>query len=112
MTVMQRNIQPVNRRRIKFVHIQNTTVTGTQARTEMDAREDNSCSGINFWLHDLNGQTCSVDPFSALYDPMSDIQIAMCLTAFTDEDGRTWILVFNEVLWFGSDMDHSLVNPN
>ena len=43
---------------------------------------------------------------------MSDIQITTCLTEFTDEDGRTWILVFNKVLWFGSGMDHSFVNSN
>ena len=111
-TGMQRNIRSVKRRSIQSIHIQNVTVPGTQAITEMENRSDNSCSGINFWLHELTGQKCSVSPFSTLYEPMSDIQILTCLTEFTDEDGRTCILVFNEVLWFGSGMDHSLVNPN
>ena len=78
----------------------------------MDTRADTYFSGINFWLHKLNGHTCSVAPFRASYEPMSDIQITTCLTSFTDEDGRTWILFFNEVLCFGSGMDHSLYNPN
>ena len=80
---------------IRSVHIQNATVSGTQKITEIDTRVDTSCSGINFLLHKITGQTFSVAPFSALYDPMSDIQITTCLTEFTDEDGRTWILVFN-----------------
>ena len=29
-----------------------------------------------------------------------------------DEYSKKWILVFHEVLWFRSSMDHSLVNPN
>ena len=111
-TGMRRNILSVKRRRIQSIHIQNVTVSGIQARTEINTRADNSCSGINFWLNELTGQKCSVAPFSASYEPMSDIQIKTCLTSFTDEDGSTWILVFNEVLWFGSNMDNSLVNPN
>ena len=63
-------------------------------------------------MYELTGQNCSVSPFSASYDPMQDVQIATCLTAYQDEYGRTWILVFNEVLWFGTTMDHSLINPN
>ena len=43
---------------------------------------------------------------------MQDVQIVTFLTAYTDEYGRTWILVFNEVLWFGTIMYHSLINPN
>ena len=43
---------------------------------------------------------------------MKDIQIETCLTAYTDGSGRTWILIFHDVLWFGLIMDHSLINPN
>ena len=78
----------------------------------MDTRADTSCSGINFWLHEITGQTCTVAPFSATYEAISDVPIATFLTAYIDSYGRTWILVFCEVLWFGSSMNHSLVNPN
>ena len=67
---------------------------------------------MNFWLYKLTGQTCSVAPFSKAYDPMPDVQIVTCLIAYDDKFGRTWILVFNEVLCFCNSMDHSLVNPN
>ena len=39
---------------------------------------------------------------------MQDVQIFTCLTAYTDEYGSTWILVFNKVLWFRT----SMYNPN
>ena len=112
VTSMRWNIRALKKRKLHSAHVSNSTTPGTQARTELDTRADTSCSGINFWLHEITGQTCSVAPFSASYEPMTDIQIATCLTAYTDDYGRTWILVFHEVLWFGSSMDHSLVNPN
>ena len=43
---------------------------------------------------------------------MQDMQIDTFLTAYTDDYGRTWILVFNEFLWFGTSIYHSLINPN
>ncbi len=102
----------MKRRKVSVAHVEHCTSAGTQARSELDTRADTSCGGKNFWLDELTGQTCSVSPFSASYDPMTDVQIATCLTAYTDEYGRTWVLVFNEVLWFGSSMDHLLINPN
>ena len=53
-----------------------------------------------------------MSPFSASYDPMQDVRIATCLAAYNDDCGRTWILVFNEVLWLGTSMYHSLMKPN
>ena len=63
-------------------------------------------------MHDLTGKSFSVSTFSSSYDPMQDVQISTCLLAYTDEYGSTWTLVFNQVLWFGSSMDHSLINTN
>ena len=33
-------------------------------------------------------------------------------TAYKDSDGVTYILVINEAMYFGQEMDHSLINPN
>jgi hypothetical protein len=109
---MRRNIRQIKRRKVCASHIVNSTVPGTEGRAKLDTRADTSCCGKNFWLDELTGQTCNVSPFSSSYDPMLDVQVATCLTAYTDEFARTWILVFNEVLWFGTSMDHSLINPN
>ena len=43
---------------------------------------------------------------------MQDVQIDIFLTAHIDEYGLTCIILFNKVLWFGTSMDHLLVNPN
>ena len=112
VTSMRRNICALKKRKLHSAHVSNSTTPGKQARTELDTRADTSCSGINFWLHQLTGKPCSVALFSTSYKPMTDIQVATCLTAYTDEYGRTWVLVFHEVIWFGSSMEHSLVNPN
>ena len=65
-----------------------------------------------FWLYDLTGKSFSVSPFSASYNMMQDVKNTTFLTEYTDEYVRTWILVFNDVLWFGRSMDHSIINPN
>ena len=112
VTGMRQRIRLVKRRKIIAIHIENKKVVGNQARTEMNTRADTSCAGINFWIHELTGQTCTVTPFSATYKPISDVPIATSLTYYTDGYGRMWILVFYKVLWSISSMDHSLVNPN
>ena len=75
-------------------------------------RADTLCGGTKFWLHNITDKIFSVSPFSASYDPMKGVKIDTCLTAYTYEYGRTWIILFNEVLWFGTSMDHSIINPN
>ena len=85
---------------------------GKQAHAELYTRADTSCGGKNVWLHKMTVQICSVSLSSASYNPMQDVQIATCLTAYTDEYIRTLILVFNELLWFRTGMDHSLIIPS
>ena len=43
---------------------------------------------------------------------MQDVHIFTCLTAYTDGYGTTCILVFYEVILFGTSMDHSLIFEN
>ena len=47
------------------------------------------------------------------YDPVQEIPIARCCTVWTSEDdGTEYLLVGNEMLWFGTRLKHSLINPN
>lgn len=85
---------------------------GKVALNELDTAADTCCAGINHRALSFTGQTCEVNGFK---DGMSisDIPVAQTATAFIDEEtGITYILIFNEVLYFGSMMDHSLINPN
>ena len=44
---------------------------------------------------------------------MKDVEVTTAYTAYDNlEDCCTYILEFNEGLWFGNRMDHSLINPN
>lgn len=46
-------------------------------------------------------------------EPTKDIPIVTAATAYDcAENEQTYILVFNEYLWYGGDLDHSLHNPN
>ena len=47
------------------------------------------------------------------YKPMTNIPIVTGATAYDDPStGKTYILLFNESLYYGKKMDHSLFNPN
>ena len=60
-----------------------------------------------------DGEKVTVSPFSKAYKPLTDIPIGQCATAFTDpESGSTIILIFNESLYFGSNLENSLICPN
>ena len=60
----------------------------------------------------MTGQTCDVSGFHQSFESLKDIPIAQVATAMTLENGETVILIVNEALYFGGQMDHSLVNPN
>ena len=56
---------------------------------------------------------CDVSPYTNAYKPIKSVKIACAGTAWTlPASGETYILVFNEGLWMGYKMDHTLVNPN
>ena len=88
-------------------------VPGTRAICEADTAADTCCSGINHRPISFTGQTCEVQGFHDDMSAIKDIPVATTATAYTDQEtGQTYILIFNEALYFGSTMDHSLVNPN
>ena len=52
-------------------------------------------------------------PYEKSYKPIEGIPIVKGATAYDDPiTGTTYILVFNEALYYGLKMDHSLINPN
>ena len=82
------------------------------AKCELDTRADTICAGKNFRVLSLTGQTCDVSGFHQSFAAIHDIPVAQVATAMTLENGETVILIINEALYFGNQMDHSLVNPN
>jgi hypothetical protein len=83
------------------------------ARCELDSRADTICAGLNCRLIHYTGQECTVSGFHTKLGAMNKIPIATIATAWSDEHtGQGFILIMHEVLFFGNDLDHSLINPN
>ena len=62
---------------------------------------------------ELSGRNFSVSPFSEEYASIANIPIATVATAFGCPDsGQVFILIFNEALYFGERMAHTLLCPN
>jgi hypothetical protein len=73
---------------------------------------DTCVAGLNFQIKELTGEYCDVASFSKEYKPMRDMPIVNASTAFTNDAGTTVILRFNQVLWYGTNLNVSLINPN
>ena len=88
------------------------TNPGTSGRNELDTMADTSCAGHNWTVLYFTGDKVEVSPFSEEYKSMPGIPVATCGTLITTESGREYILIGNEMLWFGKKMKRTLVNPN
>ena len=79
----------------------------------MDTHADTCCAGSNWSLLELTGKICEVNPFMESYQPVSDIPVARCCTVWTDQhDSMEYLLVGDQMLWFGTLLPNSLINPN
>ena len=80
---------------------------------EIDSHADTIVAGSNCVVLQYTGQECDVSPFSDDFKPVKGVPIAHVATAWQSPvSGQTYILVFNEALWMGTTMDHTLLNPN
>ena len=88
----------------------NTIVHG---KCELDSHADTIVAGSNCAILNYTGKVCDVSPYRDDYDPVTNIPIVKAATAWqSPHTGQTYILVFNEALWMGDTLHHSLLNPN
>ena len=104
-------------RRISLVNNRSTISIPTnyafRGRAEIDTRADTTCAGAAFALIETTGKECDVTGFHDNMAPLKNIPIATCATAYDHlELQETVILLFHEALYFGKEMEHSLINPN
>ena len=86
---------------------------GTVARCELDSHADTCFVGPNFQLDEYTGEVCDVTPYASDYQPLTNIPIVNATTAYTNDDtGETILLRFHQILWCGSQLGMSLINPN
>ena len=113
-----RRIAPVNTKR----HMQSATPIvrnfaesppNTAGNIECDTNADTCCLGKNFVVLQTTLRTANVYAYDASIQPIENVPIVTGATAYDDPvSGNTFILVFHESLFYGSKLDHSLINPN
>ncbi len=80
---------------------------------ELDSHADTIVCGSNCVIMHHTGKVCDVSPYTDTYDPIKAVPIVQAATAVDNQEtGETTILILNEAIWLGEQMDHTLVNPN
>ena len=82
------------------------------AVNEADSNADTCCLGQNFTPLSYTNRSADVYPYSDSYEPLENVHIVTGATAYDHPNGDTYILIFNEALYYGTSMKHSLINPN
>jgi hypothetical protein len=68
---------------------------------------------MNFLCIRPTGLVCSVQGFHKSFKAIPEVPVATVATAWDDPDtSQTFILIIHQALYFGSQLDHSLINPN
>jgi hypothetical protein len=89
------------------------TTEGHLARNELDTHADTCCAGANWKLMELTGDVCEVTPLLDSYKPTKEIPVARCGTVWTDPSTtQDYLLIGDQMLWFGALLPNSLINPN
>ena len=85
----------------------------TSGRIELDSHADTIVLGSNCVVLHHTGKVCEVSPYSDNYEAIKNVPEVCGATLWTDTvDNQEYILVFNESLWMGDSLTHSLINPN
>lgn len=86
---------------------------GTIANNELDTNADTCCLGKNFIPVGYTYRTADVYPYDSSIAPVLNVPIVTGATAWKDHYSQhTYILLFHESQYYGSKLDHSLINPN
>ena len=95
---------------MKAVH---EPAAGQRAMNECDTNADACCLGSNFRILHYTTRVADVYAYDKSISPIENVPIVSGATAWTDSrTNTTYVLVFNESLYYGSKLDHSLINPN
>ena len=85
----------------------------TTADNKCATNTDTCCLGKNFLVVHSTYRTADVYAYDTSIQPIENVPIVTAATASDDpESGDTFILVFNEALYYREKLDHSLINPN
>ena len=99
-----------NSKQLQRCHPQELPTSGI---AELDSHADTIVLGSNCVILHHTGKVCEVSPYSDDYEAIKNVPVVCGATLWTDTvDIQEYILVFNESLWMGDSLTHSLINPN
>ena len=84
---------------------------GVASTCEIDSHADTCCMGRNFVPLAFTDEVVNVTPFTDRYTALRDVPIATGATHIQLHDGSEYVLVVNQGLWFGEELEVSLLNP-
>ena len=85
----------------------------SHGRRELDSHADTVVLGSNCVVLHHTGKVCEVSPYTDECDIITDVPVVRGVTLWMDQHtNEEYILIFNEALWMGDTLAHSLINPN
>ena len=98
---------------ITTAHMQiSSSLSITKGMNESDSNADTCCLG-KFWIvYNYTSHTADVYPYDQACKPSKDVPIVIGASAYTDPNSTTFILIIHKALFYGSNINHSLSNPN
>lgn len=81
-----------------------------RCRLEIDSRADTVCCGKGFVPIGDTDIECDVYGFHPGMEAVKNVPVRTCATAYDHANGETIILEFGQALWFGDDLEHSLLS--
>lgn len=85
----------------------------TTANNDADSNTDTCCLGSNFIVLAYMNKMSDVYPYDSTYELIDNVPIVSGATVYNNGNtGQTYILLFNESLYYGTKLLHSLFNPN
>ena len=87
------------------------SLPGVASTCEIDSHADTCCMGRNFVPLYFTEEVVDVTPFTDRYTALRDVPVAGGATHIQLDDGSEYILVVHQGLWFGEELDVSLLNP-
>jgi hypothetical protein len=87
--------------------------TLSSCRAELDSHADTCAVNDTAYILEYTDRVVDVGPFSNDYQPREEIPIVKAAFAYDDPTtGETFVLIFGQALYFGSKINHVLLNPN
>jgi len=94
-------------------HTVPTHCCGCEGHADLYSHADTCLAGPLFWVIEYLDQFCDVSPFLSEYEPLPNVPIVNAATAYHHPDsGELFILLFNQVLYTGDQVEASLLCPN